>query len=59
MEYIAEYLLLLLIVIATLIAVVVFTTSGFGFGADVIFATGIIVGLQFLKEAIMEYVEGA
>ncbi len=59
MKYLAEYLFLLLIAIVTIVTMAIFTVSGFDFGAYVIFAMGIVILLQFLKEAIREYVEGA
>lgn len=59
MKYLAEYLLLLLIAIVTIVTIAIFTVSGFDFGAYVVFAMGVVILLQFLKEAIIEYVEGA
>ncbi len=59
MKNLFEYLMILGIAIVTLVTMVIFTVSGFKFGADVVFVMGIIIILQFLKEAILEYVEGA
>lgn len=59
MRNLFEYLMILVIAMVTLITMAVFTVSGFKFGADIVFAMGIIVILQFLKEAVREYVEGA